>query len=142
MTVVLASTTAATAYEIALLVLLACWLRMTARWTCGPRPRRLRRPPRSRSTEPYPDDFATVDRMLRSSSMSARRHHFGLRPLLRELAESRLAPHERADPAALARLGVDTVLDDRAAPDGGLERGPELGELERLVGAVEQLERR
>jgi len=142
-TITLASATAATAYDVVLLVALAWWLRLTAHWMRGPRPpRRARRPRPPRGVDPYPDDLAAVDRMLRSSSMSARRYHFGLRPVLRSLVDARLAPHERADPAVVERLGVGALIDDRPAPDGGLERGPQIDELDRLVRAVEALEQR
>lgn len=95
---------------------------------------------------PHPPEREHLGTVVRLSLGAAGDAHNRLRPLLRELADTRLdaayGTHVDADPRAAERLGPEAwelVRPDRPAPADPLAPGPSEADLEAAVTALERL---
>jgi hypothetical protein len=95
-----------------------------------------------------PPDLERTERMVSMAATTAFDLHFRLRPVLREVAEQRLADRrglrlDSGDPRVQEACGEElweVVRPDREAPDHRYQPGLEPGALERVVARLEQIQ--
>jgi hypothetical protein len=95
-----------------------------------------------------PPDLERTERMVSMAATTAFDLHFRLRPVLREVAEQRLADRrglrlDSGDPRVQEACGEElweVVRPDREAPDHRYRPGLEPGVLERVVARLEQIQ--
>jgi len=95
-----------------------------------------------------PPDLERTERMVSMAATTAFDLHYRLRPVLREVAEQRLADRrglrlDSGDPRAQEACGEElweVVRPDREAPDHRYRPGLEPGALERVVARLEQIQ--
>jgi hypothetical protein len=124
----------------------ALGLLVAGRLAVPPRPERGRRRRRRRRSRDVPEDLARLEGQVSLASASAFDLHFRLRPLLRELAASRLARRGidlDAEPgAAQSLLGEEAwelVRADRPEPTDRRAPGFPPARLDAVVTAIERI---
>jgi hypothetical protein len=101
---------------------------------------------RASASPPAGDPLARVERIIAAAGGTAAEFHLRLRPLLREIAATRLARRgvrlDTDTDRARALLGDpawDVLRHDRPPPDPASARGPSAAQIDELIAALERV---